>query len=145
MITSDKQYEAAKEQLRMLEQSILIPTKKNVPKLIAQAAKRQIKELIDEIKINIDEYLKLIEGNVSSIKIDSLLYAPIRYRLATHMTIESFGQKVGVSPRQIARYEKEGYQNINTSTFKRILGNLKININGTIQKNDTKVHERKMG
>jgi hypothetical protein len=51
MITSDKQYEAAREQLRMLKQSLLTPTKKDVPKIIAEAAKRQVQELIDEIKI----------------------------------------------------------------------------------------------
>ena len=144
MITSDKQYEAAREQLKMLEQSLLDPIKKGVPKIVAKAATIQIQELVNEIKINIAEYLKLIESKASTIEIHSLedlLSAPIRYRLATHMTIESFGQKVGVSPRQIARYEKEEYQNINTSTLKRILVNLEININGKIQKNNTKIYK----
>ena len=139
MITSDKQYEAAREQLRVLEQSLLTPTKKNVPDIIAKAAKLQVQELIDEIQANIDEYLKLTEEKAPNIEIyslEDLLSAPTRYRLAAHMTIESFGQKVGVSARQIARYEKESYQNTNTSTVKKILGNLNIKINGTIQIND---------
>ena len=52
MITSDKQYEAAKEQLKMLQQSFLTPSKKHIPEVITKASKRQIQELIDEIQKN---------------------------------------------------------------------------------------------
>ena len=148
MITSNKQYEAAKEKLQMLMQSLLTPTKKEVPEVIAAASRSQIQELIDEIKTNIDEYIKLIENNNTTIEIhslDDLLTAPIRYRLATHMTIEGFGQKVGVSTRQIARYENEEYQNINTSTLKKILRKLDVNINGKITQKRHKTNERKVG
>ncbi len=48
------------------------------------------------------------------------------------MSIEVFGRKVGMSARQIARYEKEEYQNITTSTLQKILGNLDIHIDGKI-------------
>ncbi|STX55750.1 Helix-turn-helix [Legionella beliardensis] len=147
MITSDKQYAAAREQLNRLQQYLSTPLRKDVPVSIAEASKRQTQELIHEIQKNIDEYLKLTESKGAAIEIHSLedlLSAPIRYRLATKMTIESFGQKVGVSPRQIARYEKETYQNISTSTFQRILGNLKININGKILKDGSKAPVRNM-
>ena len=63
---------------------------------------------------------------------NDLLVAPIRYRLANHMSIEGFGRKVGVSARQIARYEKEEYQNINTSTLQKILRNMDVHIDGKI-------------
>lgn len=147
MITSDKQYEAAKEKLQMLTQSLLIRTKKDVPQVIAEASRSQVQELIDEINTNIDEYIKLTENKNTTIEIhslDDLLSAPIRYRLATHMTIEGFGQKVGVSPRQIARYEKEEYQNINTSTLKKILRKLDVNINGRITQKKDKTIARKV-
>jgi hypothetical protein len=40
---------------------------------------------------------------------------------------------VGVSARQIARYEKEEYQNINASTLqKKILKELHVHIDGKI-------------
>jgi len=146
MITSEKQYEAAKEQLQMLSQSLLSPLKNDVPIAIEAAAKSQLQELIDEIKKNMDEYSKLIKNNNAAIEIhslDDLLAAPIRYRLATHMTIEGFGQKVGVSARQIARYEKEEYQNINTSTLKKILRELDVHINGKITQKNNKNNERK--
>ncbi len=137
MITSDKQYEAAKEQLKMLMQSLSAPIKKDVPTVIEKAAKSQIKELIAEIKAKIEEYSKLIKNNDDEVVIeihslDDLLAAPIRYRLASHMSIERFGRKVGVSARQIARYEKEEYQNINASTLQKILRSLDVHIDGKI-------------
>ena len=137
MITSDKQYAAAKEQLSMLIQSLSAPVKKDVPAVIQEAAKSQIKELIAEIQAKIDEYSKLVKNHNDSVVIEihslgDLLAAPIRYRLANHMSIEVFGRKVGMSARQIARYEKEEYQNITTSTLQKILGNLDIHIDGKI-------------
>ena len=137
MITSDKQYAAAKEQLSMLIQSLSAPVKKDVPALIQEAAKSQIKELIAEIQAKIDEYSKLVKNHSDGVVIEihslgDLLAAPIRYRLANHMSIEVFGRKVGISARQIARYEKEEYQNITTSTLQKILGNLDIHIDGKI-------------
>ena len=148
MITSEKQYVAAKEQLRLLEASFLRPAKKNVPDVIVNASKQQIQELMREIQKNMSEYTSLIENREPNIEINTiedLFSAPIRYRLATHMSIERFGQKVGVSPRQIARYEKEEYQNVNSSTLKKILGNLQINIRGKISKPERKVHVPKAG
>ena len=141
MITSDKQYSAAKEQLNMLKQSLQSPIQNGVPIVIAEAAKSQLQELIDEIQASIDEYSKLIKRikDTTAIEIhslDDLFAAPIRYRLVTHMSIESFSRKVGVSARQIARYEKEEYKNITASTLQKILSNLDIHIDGKIDKND---------
>ena len=137
MITSDKQYIAAKEQLNLLMQSLSEPIKKDVPAVVQAAAKSQVNELIAEIKSKIDEYSKLVKNHNDDViieihSLDDLLVAPIRYRLANHMSIEVFGRKVGISARQIARYEKEEYKNITTSTLQKILGNLDIHIDGKI-------------
>lgn len=142
MITSDKQYKAAVAQLEMLSFSLSLPKKKNVPDVVENAARNQLKELINEIKENIDEYTQLTksDNNQTAIEIhslDDLLLAPIRYRLARHMSIDVFGQKVGVSPRQIARYEKEEYRNITTNILQKILKKLDVHINGLIT-NDVK-------
>ena len=137
MITSDKQYAAAKEQLSMLVQSLSAPVKKDAPAVIQEAARSQTKELIAEIQANLDEYSTLVKNHNDGVVIEihslsDLLAAPIRYRLANHMSIEVFSRKVGISARQIARYEKEEYQNITTSTLQKILRNLNIHIDGKI-------------
>lgn len=135
MITSDKQYKAAVEQLEMLSVSLSKPTNQGVPTVVENAAKSQLRELISEIKANIEEYTNATTCSVIEIhSLDDLLSAPIRYRLAAHMSIDVFGQKVGVSPRQISRYEKEEYRNITASTLQKILKKLDIHIDGRIAK-----------
>ena len=56
MITSDKQYEAAKKQLALLTESLSSPVKKDVPDEIEQAGGAQTQELIDEIQESVNEY-----------------------------------------------------------------------------------------
>ena len=119
MITSDKQYAAAKKQLMMLTASMVASKKEEVPDLIEQAGKAQMHELADEIQRNMEEYDRLKESNPSDIEIhslDDLMVVPIRYRIAAHMSVDAFSRKVGVSARQITRYETENYQNTNSST-----------------------------
>ncbi len=50
MITSQRQLEAAQKQLILLEESLLAPTKKEVPDIIAKSGKAQVKELIDDLQ-----------------------------------------------------------------------------------------------
>ena len=135
MITSDKQYEAAKKQLAMLTASLSVRAKEGVPDEIAQAGRAQTQELVDEIQGAINEYRTLRNSRPTDVEIhsvDDLMVAPIRYRIAAHMSIDEFGRKVGISPRQIARYENEGYQNINSSTFWKILKGLNILLDGKV-------------
>lgn len=135
MITSDKQYNAAKQQLELLNQSLSLIKKNEVPAVIVTANTLQLAELIAEIKAELNEYEALKNYNIADIEIhslDDLMTTPIRYRLAAQMSIDMFGQKVGVSPRQIARYEKECYQNTTTSTLRKILAKLDVHIDGKI-------------
>ena len=135
MITSDKQYAAAKKQLMMLITSMAASRKKETPDFIEQAGKAQVQELVDEIQRDMEEYDRLRESKPSDIEIhslDDLMVVPIRYRIAAHMSIDAFSRKVGVSARQIARYETENYQNTNSSTLRKILGMLDIHLNGKI-------------
>jgi len=128
MITSDKQYAASKKQLAMLTKSLKAPPKKNVPVLIAKAGKAQLQELIAEIRAEMKEYDELRNSNLSDIAIhslDDLMVAPIRYRLASRMSIDTFSRKVGVSAT-------EKYSNINSSTFRQILDGLNINLDGHV-------------
>lgn len=135
MITSDKQYAAAKKQFEMLSTSKAAPKKEGVPDFIAQAGLAQMQELMSEIKLNMEEYEQLKLSKPSDIEIhslDDLMIVPIRYRIASHMSIDAFSRKVGVSARQIARYETENYQNTNSSTLRKILGMLDIHLDGKI-------------
>ena len=59
--------------------------------------------------------------------------AAIRYRIAAHMTIESFARLVHVHSRQIARYESEDYQNVSWDTLLKILERLDVKIEGKME------------
>jgi transcriptional regulator with XRE-family HTH domain len=60
------------------------------------------------------------------------MVVPIRYRIASHMSIDAFSRKVGISARQIIRYERDKYQNTNSSTLRKILDVLNIHLDGKI-------------
>lgn len=135
MITSDKQYEAAKYQLARLAESLAAPTKANVPDIIASVGRAQTEELAAEIQRNIEEYERLKNTRLEDIEIHSLedlITTPIRYRIAARMSVDEFSRKVGVSARQIVRYESEGYQNITSSTLQKILKGLNIHLEGKV-------------
>jgi len=135
MITSNRQYKAAQEKLTMLKTSLKAAIKKGIPEIIAKAAKGQLQELISEIEVEIKEYVSICQTKPSKIKInslDDLMVAPIRYRLASHMSVEAFARKVDISTRQIMRYEAENYQNTNTTTLNKILGHIKLKLKGKV-------------
>jgi len=135
MITSQRQLETAQKQLLLLEESLVAPTKKEVPDIIAKSSKAQVKELIGDLQQEIAQYTKLLKAKLSDIyikSVDDLMLAPIKYRLVSHMSVEAFARLVDVSVRQITRYESENYQNCNTSTFKKILLKLNIDLAGKV-------------
>jgi methyl-accepting chemotaxis protein len=135
MITSKKQYEVSKQQLAMLQQSFEAETRPDLPEVIAQSSKGQLKELIDEVAAGIEAYEHLTTNAVDSLKIQSLndlMTAPIRYRLAEGMSVDAFSRMVGVSARQIHRYEAEEYSNVNVTTLMNILGNLDVVLEGRV-------------
>lgn len=135
MITSEKQYKEALNKVKLLQLSLSAPKKPNIPAIIEQAGRSQISELISNIKKEIDEFERCKNIDISQLEIhslDDLMKIPIRYRLAAGMSVDVFAQFVGISPRQINRYEKECYQNSHSSTLKNILQKLEVDIDGKI-------------
>ncbi|MDH5415201.1 MAG: helix-turn-helix domain-containing protein [Flavobacteriaceae bacterium] len=135
MITSDKQYAASKEQLTMLQESLSVENDKDIPEIIKNASKEQLKSLISDIQAEIDEYEKLKSIKLEELEIHSiqdLMVTPIRYRIVSHMSVDAFSRKVGVSARQIHRYEAENYSNVNTSTLTKILEKLDVSLDGHV-------------
>ena len=135
MITSDRQYDAAKCQLARLAESLAAPTKANVPDIIASVGRGQTEDLVVEIQHSIEEYEQLKNTRLEDIEIHSLedlITTPIRYRIVARMSVDEFSRKVGVSARQIMRYESEGYQNITSNNLKKILKGLNIQVEGKV-------------
>lgn len=136
MIRSDKQYEAAKKQLISLQQALASVGQSKAPKAVVRAVGGQTAELAAEIEREIKDYEQLQRTPVKELRIHSLHdlhVAPIRYRIAAHMTVETFAQVVQVHSRQIARYESEDYKNVSWDTLLKILERLNVKIEGTVK------------
>jgi DNA-binding XRE family transcriptional regulator len=108
------------------------------PEVVIRAARGQTAELAAQIKKEIADYEQLLKTQATELRIFSLhdlRLAPIRYRIAARMTIESFARLVHVHSRQIARYESEDYQNVSWDTLLKILERLDVKIEGKMDLN----------
>ena len=136
MIRSDKQYQAAKKQLVSLRKALAAGAHAKAPEAVIRAARGQTAELAAQIEKEIKDYEQLQKTQAKELRIFSLhdlRVAPIRYRIAAHMTIESFARLVHVHSRQIARYESEDYQNVSWDTLLKILERLDVKIEGKME------------
>lgn len=135
MILSQQQYLATRKKLKMLEDSLSAPHREGVPEKFVQAALAQTRELMGEMQAEIAEYERITTSDPAEIPVNSiqdLLVAPVRYRLASHKSTEVFARVVGVSARQIFRYEQEGYRNCSVPNLTKILERLNIRLHGHI-------------
>lgn len=99
MIRSEKQHQAAKKQLASLREALARKTRTKAPEALIRAAQGQTVELAGEIERQIKDYEQLQKTRAKELHIFSLhdlRVAPIRYRIAAHMTIESFARLVHV-------------------------------------------------
>jgi hypothetical protein len=138
MIRSDKQYQAAKKQLVSLRKALAAGSHAKAPEAVIRAARGQTAELAAQIEKEIKDYEQLQKTQAKELRIFSLhdlRVAPIRYRIATRMTIEGFARLVHVHSRQIARYESEDYQNMSWDTLLKILERLDVKIEGKMDLN----------
>src|SRR5882757_7287385 len=136
MIRSEKQHQAAKKQLASLREALARKTQTKAPEVLVRAAHGQTAELAGEIERQIKDYEQLQKTEAKELRISSLhdlRVAPIRYRIAAHMTIETFARLVHVHSRQIARYESEDYQNVSWDTLLKILERLDVKIEGRME------------
>ena len=136
MITSDKQYRAAQDQLAKLEISGNASGKPGVSKVIVDATRSQINELAEELRAKINEYERTRAMQPEDIpiqSIDDLMVAPIRYRIASQLSTDAFARLVGISVRQILRYESQAYQNSSVPNLKKILARLNIRLRGKVE------------
>lgn len=135
MIINDSQLKSSESALEYLNKLLDEPMKKNIPGIIAKAAKKQIHFQIKEIEDQIEVYkkLKMTAQYVKHIKsFEDLLMIPSAYRAAFGLTLDQFAREIEVSARQIARYEKEDYKNIGMVNFLKIMEKINLMISGKI-------------
>lgn len=131
MITSERQLSVTKSKIEDLKSSLKQKPNEKMKPVLQKAARVQAESLIAELQEQVNEYVLLRSDGVPAIQVKTpmdLFLLPIRYRIAKKMSQEAFSKLVGVGLRQIARYEAEGYENIQGDTLKRILEKLPLNL-----------------
>lgn len=134
MITSERQLNVTKSKIEDLKVSLKQKPNAKMNPVLQKAARVQVEALIAELQEQVSEYEHLRSEGIPAIQVKTpmdLFLLPIRYRIAKHMSQESFALLVGVGLRQIARYEAEGYENIQGDTLKRILEKLPLKLHTT--------------
>lgn len=138
MITSDRQLAVAHEQLARLQAALDAPQRTDIPAKFIEANQQKIKADMARIDSEIQEYESLKHLTVEEIQIDSiedLLKAPIKYRLASHLTVDEFARQVELNVRNIQRYEAAEYQSVQLSILVDILKKLNLHVRGAFSKN----------
>jgi DNA-binding XRE family transcriptional regulator len=136
MITSERQLAVTKKKIQSLEDSLKKIEVDIKTKPLAKASKIQTQALIKELYAEVFEYEELKSKGLDAIQLNDLseiMLVPIKYRIAKHMTQESFAKEVDVPLRMIARYESEGYRNITGETFHKILQKLHLKSMGKLK------------
>lgn len=135
MITSDRQLNVARKKIQSLEDSLKkLEAAKSTP--LAKASKIQTQALAKELYAEVAEYEELKDKGLDAIQLNDLseiMLVPIKYRIAKHMTQESFAKEVDIPLRMIARYESEGYKNISGENFHKILQKLHLRSMGKLK------------
>ncbi len=142
MITSDRQLKVTKEKIEDFKASLKQKPNEKMNPVLQKAARVQIEALIAELQEHVNDYEHLKSDGIPAIQVKTpmdIFLLPIRYRIAKNMSQEAFSQFVGVGLRQIARYEADGYENIQGDTLKRILEKLSLNLN------HAEIRENKVG
>jgi DNA-binding XRE family transcriptional regulator len=135
MITSERQLKTTEAKIGNLKQSVGKTANPKLNPVLQKAGRIQVQALIQELEDEIAEYNSLREKGLKAIKLSSpldFMLLPIRYRIAKHLSQEEFAKFVGISLRQIARYEAEGYENINGDTLRKILEKMPVKIDGQV-------------
>lgn len=91
--------------------------------------KRALQSMLDTLTRQVDEYLQILDGNTSKIKLDGLHDLPkalIQTRIAKGWTQKDLAAQVGVQPQQVQRWEQENYDRITFSNLEDVANALGI-------------------
>lgn len=136
MITSDRQLTATRKKIQSLEDSLKKMDLEIKSKPLIKSAKIQTQAILKELYNEVMEYEELKSKGLDAIQLNDLaeiMLVPIKYRIAKHMTQESFAKEVDIPLRMIARYESAGYKNITGENFHKILKKLHLKVPGKLK------------
>lgn len=141
MITNDRQYKSAKNQILSFQASLdeiskSSATYEDIHPLIAEASKNAMEAQLKELVAEVEEYEALKEGRIVITDVKNLSELPlvlIKSRIANGFTQSELADALGMKEQQIQRYEAELYNTASLKTLLKIAETLKVTISGDAQ------------
>jgi ribosome-binding protein aMBF1 (putative translation factor) len=126
MICNERQYSITKAKIKKFELAIADLNSKELPSDLNQQLRYQahldaLNSQLEELYEEVQEYENLKQGNIKSLKIDSLEQLPealIKARIVRGLTQEKLAEILKVHPQQVQRDEANRYV---SPSFTRIL------------------------
>jgi transcriptional regulator with XRE-family HTH domain len=121
MITNERQLQMARRDLERFEAAVAGDViEVGVDPIILNAQKQALENQANELRRDIDDYLRLRTGEIRTFRIETLADLPralISCRIASGMTQKELADRLGLKEQQIQRYETQNYSG---ASFSRI-------------------------
>ncbi|MDP9423338.1 MAG: DNA (cytosine-5-)-methyltransferase [Pseudomonadota bacterium] len=121
MITNERQLQIARRDIERFEEVLDGDmAEAGVHPTIVKAQREAVESQLNELRADVEDYLKLRSGKVREFRIDSLAELPralISCRIASGMTQRELADRLSLKEQQIQRYEMQNYSG---ASFARI-------------------------
>src|SRR5947209_3850934 len=137
MIQNEREYAVTKKQHAMLAHSLAHMQEHpdtSLPEIVRQSDQFGIRFLMDDLEQEMAEYEKLRAGQISTLRLRSLLYelpsALSRARIARGWTHRDLANALGTSEQQVQKDEHGGYRKASLARLERVASILGVRIGG---------------
>jgi ribosome-binding protein aMBF1 (putative translation factor) len=149
MIKNDRQYNITRTQAKRFAKALRDILKGASPRAIhpalAKAQQEAIKSQYEELLQELKEYEELKSGKRKIIRVNSFEHLPIaliQARIARGLTQKELAQELGLTEKQIQRYEASSYAKASLARIQQIIDVLNIKIGSKVDLNAASVSQR---
>ena len=137
MIKNEREYKITRSQAERFEEALAslknAPVADGVHPKIRTIEAAAIRSQLEDLRRELEEYESLKAGERESLAVDTLGQLPralIQARIATDMSQEELGQRLGVSKQMIQRYEASDYASASLTRLKEVASALGVHFRG---------------
>ncbi len=136
VIKSEKQYGVTKRQIARLLAAIQAAETagSEVPEVIRKSMIAGVRSQIEELEAELREFENLRNHavNLGMDSVDEIGTLLVKARIARGLTQAALGEKIGVVPQQIQKYEATDYEGVSLKRLKKIIEALGISLKGQV-------------
>ena len=137
MIKNEREYRITRSQAQQFEQALAsltdAPAADSVHPKIRAIEAAALRSQLEDLRRELEEYESLKAGERESLAVDNLDQLPralIQARIATDMSQEELGERLGVSKQMIQRYEASDYASASLKRLREVASALGVHFHG---------------